>query len=289
MPKLQTNRQRKIRYDTIARAEGERCIVCWMEDRIRRGPPRKKLIVEHADNDQSNWAWSNIHLVCYSHNKKMEQLTIEAKKTLLRGYSDHLERERERAGLPTWATVLKDTIPYESGSPEMQAHKRYFPLWKKYVRMKLTEYGSYEKRALVRAAGKFAGCSLQTSRNYMELNTSEEEGPFKEGFDDDGSTIITFLDPPVPAERKEARLCLTAPFVKPNTATGSNTSVPKSTGAIEPPPGGESLKKTKPIRRGDPARSTMAVTQDSGGDQAPGEKAGTGSAGNATRRRKEDR
>jgi len=207
MPKLQTNRQRKIRYETIARAEGDQCLICWIEDRVRRGPPRKKLIIEHADNDETNWSWSNLHLCCYSHNKKMEQLTSEAKKKLIRGYSDQLERERERAGLPTWGDVLKDMIPYESGSPEMKAHKRFERIWLRWVRQQLNRHGSYDKRELLREAAKVSRCSIQTSRNYLEKYTSELEGPFKETFDDDGEKIITYLHPlaPGPAGKEKKR------------------------------------------------------------------------------------
>jgi len=196
MAKLQTNKQRQYRYETIARAEGEQCIACKIELGIRRGPPRARLIIEHADNDQSNWTWSNIHLCCYSHNKHFEKLPVGKKIKLLRAYSDQLERERERAGLPTWKDVIKDQIPYESGSPEMQAHKKFEPKWKKYVHRILQANGSGDKREIIRGAAKASGCSLQTSRNYLEKYTSEFEGPFKEGLDGDGNKIITYLDPP---------------------------------------------------------------------------------------------
>jgi len=175
----------------IARAEGDQCIACKIEKGIRRGPPRKRLIIEHADNDQTNWSWGNIHLCCYSHNKKFEKLSVEAKISLLQAYSDQLYKERERENLPTWETVFKDMLPYDDGSLECQLNKKYIRRWRHYVNNKLTEEGSYDKRMLIRNAGKFAGCSIPTSRNYLELDSSEE-GPYQETIDDDGNMVIKF-------------------------------------------------------------------------------------------------
>ena len=119
MPKYQTKPQRSWRYEKVAKAEGEQCLACKIEKGIRRGPPGARLVVEHADNNPRNWAWSNLHLSCYSHNKRFEELEVHEKISLLRSYGDQLEKEREREGLPTWRTVLKDELPYEGGSPEM--------------------------------------------------------------------------------------------------------------------------------------------------------------------------
>ncbi|MFC1977907.1 hypothetical protein ACFLWS_06570 [Chloroflexota bacterium] len=102
MPKLQTNAQHDFRYETIALAEGEECIVCHLEHFVPRSSSNrsrrdyKKLEIDHADSNRTNWAWSNLHLVCHKHNCWLRNLPMVKHISLLRSYSDQLERERER-------------------------------------------------------------------------------------------------------------------------------------------------------------------------------------------------
>jgi len=191
MPKLQTNSQREFRYKTIAEAEGDQCIACYIEKHVRRGPPKTKLIIEHTDNNQKNWAWGNLHLCCYSHNKKFEKMPVEAKVTLLQSYSDQLERERGRENLPTWKTIRKSMVPYEYGSPEMQANKKFEPRWLKYVHAEVKANGSVKKKDLIAGGAYHAHCSIQTSTNYL-LKYASPSSPFMETLDDDGDKIIQY-------------------------------------------------------------------------------------------------
>jgi hypothetical protein len=195
MPKIQTKAQRRGLYEIIAKAEGEQCLVHKIEKGIRVGPPRRRLVIEHSDNNEKNWAWGNIHLACYSCNKKLEKLNVHDKISLLRSYSDQLEREREREGLPTWKTVLRDAIPYEDGSPEMQARRRYEPRWERYALKKIKENGSILRKDLIAGGAKYSGCATNTSINYLIRHTGPE-GPLKEDYDDDGNKIIRFLENP---------------------------------------------------------------------------------------------
>jgi len=175
----------------IAKAEGERCIVCWIERRVRRGPPGVKLEIDHADSNPENWSWGNLHLVCHKDNCKLRQLPSNEHLRLLRSYSDQLERERERENLPTWKTLFKDEIPYEYGPPEMRANKIFLKRWLFRVHQILREEGSERKKDLVSRAAHFAKCSKQTSTNYLEVYTSIDS-PFMETTDNDGNLIITY-------------------------------------------------------------------------------------------------
>lgn len=195
MGNYQTNAQRDYRYKMIAKAEGDQCIVCYVEDHVKKGPPRYKLILEHADNDSTNWAWENLHLCCYSHNKKMEWMPVIQKIAMLQAYTDHLEREREREGLPTRTSVFKDETDFEGSSTEIQLNRRYHAKWLRYVTSRIREEGTVSKKALILSAAKKAGCSKQTSTNYMEVETSEE-GSLVEEIDHDGDRIVTFRNLP---------------------------------------------------------------------------------------------
>jgi len=106
MSKRFTSARHEYIDDLITRAEGDFCLVCYFERGIRRrdihrkdGTIRKRIILEHADNDPSNNALGvdgNVHHVCRSCNKKLESLKIRDKVKKIRGYSVLLERERER-------------------------------------------------------------------------------------------------------------------------------------------------------------------------------------------------
>jgi len=189
MPKYQTTAQRQKRYAKIAKAEGEQCIICWIEKRIRRGPPKVKLEIDHADGDYTNWNWGNVHLVCHKDNCRLREMENEARVTMLRDYSDQVEKEN----LPTWKTILKDEIPYEYGPPEMQAHKVFLKRWLFRVHQILREEGSEKKKDLITRAAHYAKCSKQTSINYLDVYTSIDS-PFMETTDSDGNLIITFRE-----------------------------------------------------------------------------------------------
>jgi hypothetical protein len=192
MGKIQTNAQRHARYEIIAKAEGEQCLPCKIEKGRRVGPPKNRLVIEHADNNQKNWDFGNLHFSCYSHNKKMEKLTVHDKILQLRAYSDQLEKERQRENLPTWKDVLKDLVGYENGSIEMQATKIFLPKWMKFVHDQLEQYKSLNRKYITLAAAQKVGCSKQTSINYMEVQTAPPDGPFKEQTDGEGNKIIVF-------------------------------------------------------------------------------------------------
>jgi hypothetical protein len=190
MPKLQTKPQRKYRYEMIAKAEGEQCLACYMESGKRRGPPKTVLQIDHADNDDTNWSWGNIHLLCRNHNCKYRgQNHIR----LFQSYSDQLERERERENFPTWKTVLKDEIPYDNASAEMQANKIYEPRWKRYVHKTVREQGSPMKKEIISGGAAYSHCSIQTSTNYLTKYTSPIS-PFKETTDEDGNKVIVYRE-----------------------------------------------------------------------------------------------
>jgi hypothetical protein len=193
MPKYQTKEQRHYRYEMLAKAEGDECLICRIEKGIRVGPPARKLIIEHSNNDITDWSWNNLHLSCYSHNKLLEKLSVPAKLALLEQYSDQRERQRQREGLPTRSTVLKDAIDFEGASTEIQLNRLYHAKWLRYVIARIEERKSEDRKRLITAAAKKAGCSKQTSTNYMEVETADvEDAILKEVIDQDGNRIIMF-------------------------------------------------------------------------------------------------
>lgn len=191
MPKYQTTAQRQHRYQMIARAEGERCIICFIEKRKIKKPPNVKLEIDHADSNPTNWSWRNLHLVCHRCNCKMRQLPAKKHIKFMRDYSDQLERERERENLPTWKTVLKEELPYETGSPEMQANKNFEPQWLRYVHNEVRSRGTVPRKEIISGGAAYSHCSIQTSTNYLTKYTSPIS-PFMEALDEDGNKVIRY-------------------------------------------------------------------------------------------------
>ena len=193
MGKYQTVAQRDYRYKLIAQAEGEMCLICWGETGKIVKPPRKKLVIEHADNDPRNWRSNNLHLACYSCNKKMEKWPVLQKINTINLYSDQLEREREKKNLPTKTSVYKSLCISGNSSSEIMLNRNYYPKWLQYVYERINEDVVVEKKDLVLSAAKRAGCSKQTSGNYLDVETSTE-GNLQEIVDIDGNKIITYKD-----------------------------------------------------------------------------------------------
>ena len=201
MPERFSGAQREYIDGLITRAEGDFCLGCYFERGIRRrdirkkdGTVKKRIVIEHADNDPKNnmlGTDGNVHHVCRSCNKRLESLKIRDKVKKIRGYSALLERERQREGLPTWKDVLKDTVTYDGATTEVQLNRKYHPIWLRYVINRVREEGSVNRRALIVAAAKIAGCSKQTSTNYLDVEVSDAENAvLKESVDEDGDKII---------------------------------------------------------------------------------------------------
>lgn len=192
MPKYQTTVQRKYRYSVIAKAEGEYCLVCYIETGRRRGPPKIELQIDHADSNIKNWGWDNLHLLCRKHNCRYRSRDHS---NLFRDYGDQLERDRERESLPTWKSVFKDMIPYQDGSPEMQANARFEKAWLKIALRLVQEEGSLDKTVLIADTANAVHCSVQVVRNNYLVKALSRNGVFQETTDDYGHKMIQLRQP----------------------------------------------------------------------------------------------
>lgn len=204
MPKTLSNAQHDFVYETIAKAEGEECIVCHFDHFIPRKTERRKyksprgykLEIDHADGDRTNWDWSNLHLVCKKHNCALRGMMISKHVTLMRGYSMTLKREREREGHPTYKSVLKELINYEKAGPELRLNRTYEQAWLNCLRSLLTATGFIDRKEAVSSCAAHVDCSIQTSTNYLIKHTSSL-GAFEEKQDGNGSRIIVYRAVPV--------------------------------------------------------------------------------------------
>lgn len=147
-------------YKFLALRDGEKCFMC------KRAPPKVKLIVEHKDNDETNWDESNLRLACRSCNKKLSLPNV---------------KERKKTENPTQA--VRDHVDYQQGSAEMQASDLMeTPYWH-WIKAKITALNlkgeDLPKKEAINGGAYTVGCSTTTSRKYLDKLTSEE-GPLKE-------------------------------------------------------------------------------------------------------------
>lgn len=219
MPKSMTNAEHDFRYETIVQAEGEECIVCHMEHivprkqlrRVYKSPRGFRFEIDHADNDRTNWDWENIHLVCKKHNCTLRGMTTSAHLTLMQAYRVQLEREREREGLTTWKSITKDMISFDGAPTVVQLNRRYRPIWIRYVIGLLTAEHSFDRTRLIVNAANKAGCSKQTSENYLAVEAADD-GLLKITLNRDGEKIVVLRHlpaqlppPPPPAKGKKTK------------------------------------------------------------------------------------
>lgn len=195
MSKRFSTKQHDIVDDLITRAEGDFCLICWIEDGVlRRNLPKKKkrIIIEHADNDPNNntlGVEGNLHHVCASHNQSMIKMKAEAKIKRIRECSVLLYRQRKEQGLETWDDILPGELDYSTASVEVQLGKRYRKKAEPYIKQRLQQ-GPVSRKALIDATAYEAGCSQQWVANYLSKHCSDHpEAPLID-YEEDGVRMI---------------------------------------------------------------------------------------------------
>jgi hypothetical protein len=183
--------QYKLAYGFIARTDGEYCLACFIEKKIKRSPPAIKLQIDHADNNLSNWSPDNLHFLCQMHNLKMKKLTSIEHKKMIDQYSAKNERECEREIFVVPTIIAKEKVNYSSGSPEMQANSIFEQKWLDFMHGWIRNNGSIPKEEAINSGALLAGCSPLTTSRYLSKYTSSLSC-FRETRDSSGAKIITY-------------------------------------------------------------------------------------------------
>lgn len=172
--RYQTNVKRWI-YQSLVYRDGDYCFHC------RKTPTKKrKLEIDHADNNPGNDNPDNLHLLCRSCNLMFRgKTTIEHIQILQNdsaknvGGGGDVHRSDNKTN-DTQSTKL--LLGYGNGSAEMQANLEYVPKFEDWVIKKLREYGSISKREAISGGSAFAKCSPHTAERYLMPMTSIYEG-----------------------------------------------------------------------------------------------------------------
>lgn len=178
--RFQTN-QHRLAYDFIASRDGEYCLIC------KRGPGSVKLQIDHADNNPSNWAPDNLHLLCQTHNLQLRSVPIAKKLRTIRWHSAKNVCVRERQYGSVSSKVAKDTLDYRSGSVEMKANNMFEPVFTEWLLAHIPMSRDEAKNS----GAHVVGCSPATTKRYLEKLTSAA-GPLREFKDGMGIATVDF-------------------------------------------------------------------------------------------------
>lgn len=153
--------QHRLAHGLIASRDGEYCLIC------KRGPEKVKLQIDHVDNNPSNWAPDNLHLLCQEHNLQLRIVPLAKKLRIIRWHSakNVCVRERKYGSLST--KVAKDTLDYQSGSVEMKANNMFEPIFTEWL---LTHLPMVKDEAKYSGA-QVTGCSPATIDRYLKKLT----------------------------------------------------------------------------------------------------------------------
>lgn len=182
--------QHRLAYDFISSRDGEYCLIC------KKDSSKVELQIDHADNNPSNWAPYNLHLLCQQHNLELRIVPVNKKLRTIRWHSakNVCVRERQFGSINT--KVAKDTLDYNSGSVEMKANSMYEP---EFVKWLLSSLPMVKEEAINSGAYE-VGCNPYTCTRYLNKLTSAA-GPLRVFKDGMGIVTVDFkpelMQPPV--------------------------------------------------------------------------------------------
>lgn len=179
MPKRFAKDMRLWIYRYLVQRDGDICRLCGK-------PPKQPftLDIDHKDNDKTNDDPNNLQLAHPICNKKKE---IELGRT-----REKKVTEVSIEGSPA-TRIVKDTVDYSSGSPEMRVNSFCEIEYRRWLIQKIGFEGSIVKKDAINAGAEHVGCSPMTTARYTEKLTSEK-GPLAIVTDFAGNTLLIFKE-----------------------------------------------------------------------------------------------
>lgn len=176
MPRRWATETRAWAYRFLCLRDGEICQVC------HRSPTTfYSLDIDHSDGNPKNNRESNLRLLCRSCNVSQENHRL-AKSRSVQG-------ERESS----WTRVVKLSVPYRDGSPEMQANLLFEIDFRAWLIQHISKYEFISKKEAINSGAEVVGCNPTTSAKYLAKLTSQR-GPLAEMKDMLGDLVIVSKD-----------------------------------------------------------------------------------------------
>lgn len=144
--------RRKKMYEYLCHRDGERCFIGGELGN------NSTLVIDHADNDNSNNHPSNLHLVCYSINTAKDPRGRGRRKLSSVRVSACEELYRIESALPTSATLKKN----QQAEPDFR-HWLFLEVWRD---------GRLLLEDVIDSGAAYANCSQDAIKRYIRKECS---------------------------------------------------------------------------------------------------------------------
>jgi hypothetical protein len=178
--------QHDIAYKFLAARDGEHCLKCR-----RKPPPGRRLEIDHADNNVSNWSPENLHLLCKNCNLYLRGKSSAEHRQVIKICMEENETARAREMGREGTSMVKELVDFRNASPEMKANSYYEITFREWVLAVIREQGLITKVEAINSGAEAAGCSTVTAGRYLAKLTSSV-GPLTEVKDGTGTVVIKF-------------------------------------------------------------------------------------------------
>jgi len=166
MGKRWTPQLRAWAYRFLVARDGEYCILC--------GESHCKLQIDHRNGNPNNNEPENLCLLCASCNKKLQCLTPEQHKSLIKKRCAHNIRVRESLCGNTATVIARAEIDYTAGSVQMQANGRYEPQFREWLLDTIQKMGYFPLDDAMYSGAEVTGGSSETMQRYIKKMTSSK-------------------------------------------------------------------------------------------------------------------
>jgi hypothetical protein len=178
MPRRWATQTRYWAYRFLVLRDGEVCQDCG-----EIPTTRNSLDIDHIDGDPHNKEESNLRLLCRTCNVARENRRRAKNPSVV------CVRENPRT------RVLKQAIPYHTGSAEMQASFLFEIDYRSWLLKFMDEYEFITKKEAINAGAETVGCNPATAARYLGKLVSLA-GPLFETKDMTGEVVILYRPRP---------------------------------------------------------------------------------------------
>ena len=181
-------------YYTLTIRDGEKCRQCGRKagdpttqaEKNRGLGDKVELQIDHIDGDPHNNDPDNLQFLCKLHNIKKSSNARERKLEEIRKIQ---RSDKKHADIQPATYDVKRRVDYSTGEASMQVNGICETRFSEWVVNEVKRCGTIPKKEAISSGAHIAGCSVLTTKRYLEKLTCSL-GPLQEIKDIDGEIVI---------------------------------------------------------------------------------------------------